>query len=107
VVLDVTAKTKDGKEVFKSEKIYMLHAGDSRNEGDQMVYGPANKLSFLEENTFQPLQTKMETYEVKFPENVKNLDVNVELRFQYGPEVGTIGKDSWILYKTTKEASVK
>jgi len=107
VVLDVTAKTKDGEEVFKSEKIYMLHAGDSRNEGDQMVYGPANKLSFLEENTFQPLQTKMETYEVKFPENVKKLYVNVELRFQYGPEVGTIGKDSWILYKTTKEASVK
>ncbi|MHB8882168.1 MAG: hypothetical protein ACYC69_11755 [Thermodesulfovibrionales bacterium] len=103
----MTAKTKDGKEVFKSEKIYMLHAGDSRNERDQMVYGPANKLSFLEDNTFQPLQTKTETYDIKFPENIKNLDVNVELRFQYGPEVGTIGKDSYVLYKTTKAVSIK
>lgn len=107
MVLDVTAKNKDGKEVFKSEKIYMLHAGDSRNEGDQMVYGPALKLSFLEENTFQPLQTKAETYDIKFPENTKDLDVNIELRFQYGPEIGTIGKDSYILYKTTKAVSIK
>jgi hypothetical protein len=105
--MDVTAKTKDGKEIFKSEKIYMLHAGDSRNEGDQMVYGPANKLSFLEDNTFQPLQTRTENYELKFPEGIKELDVNVELRFQYGPEVGTIGKDSYVLYKTTKTVSVK
>jgi hypothetical protein len=107
VVLDVTAKTKEGKEVFKSEKIYMLHAGDSRNEGDLMVYGPANKLGFLEDNTFQPLQTKEETYDIKFPENMKNLDVNVELRFQYGPEVGEIGKDSYIMFKTTKTVSIK
>lgn len=85
----------------------MLHAGDSRNEGDQMVYGPANKLSFLEDNTFQPLQTKAETYEIKFPDTAKDLDVNVELRFQYGPEVGTIGKDSYIMYKTTKTVSIK
>lgn len=103
----MTAKTKEGKEVFKSEKIYMLHAGDSRNESDQMVYTPALKLGFLEENTFQPLQTRTENYELKFPEGIKELDVNVELRFQYGPEVGTIGKDSYILYKTTKTVSVK
>ncbi len=103
----MTAKTKEGKDVFKSEKIYMLHAGDSRNESDQMVYGPANKLGFLEDNTFQPFQTKTETYDMKFPENTKYLDVNVELRFQYGPEAGVIGKDSWVLYKTTKAVSVK
>lgn len=103
----MTAKTKDGKETFKSEKIYMLHAGDSRNEGDQMVYGPANKLEFLEENTFQPLQTRTENYEVKFPEGIKELDVNVELRFQYGPEVGTIGKDSYVMYKSSKTVSIK
>ena len=103
----MTAKNKDGKEVFKSEKIYMLHAGDSRNEGDQMVYGPANKLGFLEDNTFQPLQTKVEPYDIKFPENTKSLDVNVELRFQYGPETGLIGKDSWVLFKTVKTVSIK
>ncbi|MBI5635284.1 MAG: hypothetical protein HZA15_17595 [Nitrospirae bacterium] len=103
----MTAKTKDGKEVLKSEKIYMLHAGDSRNEGDQMVYGPANKLGFLEDNTFQPLQTKVESYDLKFPEGVKELDVNVELRFQYDKEVGTIGKDSYILYKTSKKVSTR
>lgn len=102
----MTAKNKDGKEVFKSEKIYMLHAGDSRNENVQMVYGPANKLGFLEDNTFQPLQTKVETYNIGFPENTKKLDVNVELRFQYEPEPDP-GKESWVLYKTTKEISIK
>jgi hypothetical protein len=49
----------------------------------------------------------VENYEVKFPKGIKELDVNVELRFQYGPEVGTIGKDSYVLYKTTKPVSVR
>ena len=102
----MTAKTKEGKEVFKSEKIYMLHAGDSRNENVQMVYGPAKKLGFLEDNTFQPLQTKVETFNIDFPENTKKLDVNVELRFQYTPEPNP-GVESWILYKTTKEVGIK
>lgn len=103
----MTAKTKEGKEAFKSEKIYMLRAGDSRFEGDQMVYGPANKLEFLEENTFQPLQTRTENFEINFPDGAKVLDVNVELRFQYGPEIGVIGKDSFIMYQTAKTVSTK
>ena len=44
LVLDVTAKTKDGKEIFKDSKIYMTQATNSR--GDAMVYGAHFKMGY-------------------------------------------------------------
>ena len=120
MVLDVTAKTKDGKELFRDSKIYMPQASNSR--GDAMVYGAQFKMGFLRDTSLQPLQTKEEKYEITFPyEDVekeagkpkvreikaKEMDVTVELRYQLDPAVGEIGKRSFVLYNTTKTVSVK
>lgn len=120
MVLDVTAKTKDGKEIFKELKIYMPQSSNSR--GDAMVYGAHFKLGIIADTSLQPLQTRSETYEIQFPfEDVereqgkprvreitaKEMDVTVELRYQLDPTPGEVGKDSFILYKTTKSVSVQ
>ncbi|MBM4141219.1 MAG: hypothetical protein FJ242_07035 [Nitrospira sp.] len=117
----MTAKTtKDGKEIFRDSKIYMPQATNSR--GDAMVYGPYQKLGFIRDTSLQPLQTKVETYEIRFPyediEKVpgepkvreikaKEMDVTVELRYQLDPVVGEIDEDSFIFYKTTTRVSIQ
>jgi len=118
--MDVTAKTKDGKEVFKASKIYMNHATNSR--GDAQVYGAHFKMGYLRDSALQPLQTKAETFEIDFPyEDVekekgkpkvreikaKEMDVTVVLRYQLDPAPGEAGKDSFVIYETTKTVKVK
>ena len=120
MVLDVTAKTKDGKEIFKNSKIYMPQATNCR--GDEMKYGAQFKMGLIRDTSLQPLQTKVEQYEITFPyEDVekeagkpkvreikaKEMDVTVELRYQLDPAIGEIGKRSFIIYNTTKTVSVK
>ena len=116
----MTAKTGDGKEIFKESKIYMPQATNSR--GDAMVYGAHLKMGYTRDTSLQPLQTRVETYEINFPyEDVekergkpkvreikaKDIDVTVELRYQLDPAPGEAGKDSFVLYKTTKKVSIK
>lgn len=116
----MTAKTKDGKEVFKDSKIYMTQATNSR--GDAMIYGAHFKMGYTRDTSLQPLQTKVETYEINFPyEDVekekdkpkvreikaKEMDVTVVLRYQLDPAPGEAGKDSFILHETTKTVKVK
>ena len=116
----MTAKTGDGKEIFKESKIYMPQATNSR--GDAMVYGAHFKMGYTRDTSLQPLQTRVETYEINFPyEDVekergkpkvreikaKDIDVTVELRYQLDPAPGEAGKDSFVLYKTTKKVSIK
>ena len=116
----MTAKTEDGKEIFKESKIYMPQATNSR--GDAMVYGAHFKMGYTRDTSLQPLQTRVETYEINFPyEDVekergkpkvreikaKEMDVTVELRYQLDPAPGEAGKDSFVLYKMTKKVSIK
>ncbi len=116
----MTAKTKDGKELFKDSKIYMTQATNSR--GDAMIYGAHFKMGYTRDTSLQPLQTKVETYEINFPyEDVekekdkpkvreikaKEMDVTVVLRYQLDPAPGEAGKDSFILHETTKTVTVK
>ncbi|MBI5042679.1 MAG: hypothetical protein HZC10_02375 [Nitrospirae bacterium] len=116
----MTAKTKDGKEIFKDSKIYMPQATNSR--GDAMVYGAHFKMGYTRDTSLQPLQTRVETYEIKFPyEDAvkekdkppvreikhKEMDVTVELRYQLDPAPGEVGKDSFVYYKTTKTVKVE
>lgn len=87
-----------------------------------MVYGPYQKMGFIRDTSLQPLQTRVETYEIKFPyEDIdrgpgepkirdiraKEIDVTVELRYQLDPQVGEVEEDSFIFYKTTKRVSVQ
>ncbi|MBI5097716.1 MAG: hypothetical protein HZB30_00560 [Nitrospirae bacterium] len=116
----MTAKTKDGKEIFKNSKIYMPQATNSR--GDEMKYGAQFKMGLIRDTSLQPLQTREEKYEITFPyEDVekeagkpkvreimaKEMDVTVELRYQLDPAVGEIDKRSFVIYSTTKTVSVK
>ena len=117
MVLDVTAKTKDGKEIYKDSKIYMTQATNSRD--DAMVYGAHFKMGYVRDTSLQPLQTRIEKYEIKIPyedvekdgkktREIKNKDVEVtiELRYQADPAIGEMGKDSFTMFKTTKVVSV-
>lgn len=116
----MTAKTEDGKEIFRESKIYMPQATNSR--GDAMVYGAHFKMGYTRDTSLQPLQTRVETYEIKFPyEDVekergkpkvrepraKDMNVTVELRYQLDPAPGEAGKDSFVLYNTTRKVSIK
>lgn len=120
--MDVTAKTKDGKEIFKDSKIYMPQATNSR--GDAMVYGAHFKLGYVRDTSLQPFKPKVETYEIKFPYEdtevekdgkkeikrdikAKEMEVTVELRYQLDPAPGEEGKDSFVFYKTMKTVSIK
>lgn len=116
----MTAKTtKDGKEIFRDSKIYMPQATDSR--GDAMVYG-FQKLGLIRDTSLQPFQTRVETFEIRFPyediEKVpggpkirkikaKEMDITVELRYQLDPVMGEIDEDSFIFYKTTTKVSIQ
>lgn len=116
----MTAKTKDGKEIFKDSKIYMPQATNSR--GDGMVYGAHFKMGYIRDTSLQPMKWKVEKYEIKFPyEDIekekgkppvrmikeKEMEVTVELRYQLDPAPGEIGKDSFVLYKTTRKVTVQ
>lgn len=116
----MTAKTKDGKEVFKDSKIYMTQATNSR--GDAMVYGAHFKMGYTRDTSLQPLKTKVENYEINFPyEDVekekdkpkvreikaKEMDVTVVLRYQLDPAPGEAGKDSFVIYETTRTLKVQ
>ena len=119
----MTAKTKDGKEIFKDSRIYMPQSTDSRGgviASDTTLFGAHYKVGILADTSLQPLQTKLETFEIKFPyEDVekegkkvrvikaKEMDVTIELVYQYDPAIGEIGKDSYLLYKETKTVKVK
>lgn len=114
MILEVSAKTKDGKEVFKDSKILMTQATNSR--GDAMVYGAHFKMGYTRDTSLQPLQTREERYEIKFPYEekegkreilAKELDVTVELRYQADPAIGEIGKDSFVFYKSTKTVKIQ
>ena len=110
----MTAKTKDGKEIFKDSKIYMTQATNSR--GDAMVYGAHFKMGYTRDTSLQPLKKKIETYEINFPYEdkegkreikAKEMDITVVLRYQLDPAPGEAGKDSFVIYETTKTVSIK
>jgi hypothetical protein len=118
----VIAKTKDGKEIFYDSKIYMPQS-PAFGRGDKMVYGPFRKSGMLRDTSLQPGQTKVETYEIKFPyEDVekegkkirevkaKEMDVTVKLWYLPAggdPRTGVVGKDQFLFSETTKTVSVK
>ena len=79
----MTAKAPDGKTFYRTERIYMPQAGDSR--GSQMVLGPDKKLGFLRDTSIQPFAPKEEVFEIALPPGVQKGDVEVSLRYEPRP----------------------
>jgi hypothetical protein len=62
----VTAKTKDGKEVYKEQKIYMPFPA-RLGRGKEMGRGPYEKSGLLRETSLAPLARVHETFEITYP----------------------------------------
>jgi hypothetical protein len=80
VVLEVTAKTADGKEVYNTEKHYHTQATDCRT--NKMLYGAQVKTQYIRDTALQPYETKAETFEIFLPEGVRTADLTVSLRYE-------------------------
>ena len=80
MVLEVTAKTTDGKEVYSMQKHYHPQATDCRD--NKMKYGAQVKTQYIRDTSLQPLETKSESFEIFLPEGVRNVDVTVALRYE-------------------------
>jgi hypothetical protein len=80
VVLEVTAKTADGKEVYNTEKHYHTQATDCRT--NKMLYGAQVKTQYIRDTALQPYETKAETFEIFLPEGVRSVDLTVSLRYE-------------------------
>jgi len=125
VVLDVTAKTKDGKEIFNDSKIYMPQS-PAFGRGDKMVYGPFRKSGMLRDTALQPGKTKTESFDIKFPfedvekegkktREVKAKEMDVTVKLWYLPAGGDhrddkaveVNKGKYLFFETTKAVSIK
>jgi hypothetical protein len=80
VVLEVTANTADGKEVYNTERHYHPQATDCRT--NKMIYGAQVKTQYIRDTSLQPLETKAESFEIMLPEGVRTVDVTVVLRYE-------------------------
>jgi hypothetical protein len=76
----VTAKSTDGKEIFRDERHYHPQATNCLNE--KMVYGAQNKASYVRDTSLQPWRSKDETFEIRLPEGVRTADFTVELVYE-------------------------
>ncbi len=76
----MTAKSAEGKEIFRDERNYHPQATSCLNE--KMVYGAQNKASYVRDTSLQPYESKDETFEIKLPEGVRTADVTVELTYE-------------------------
>jgi hypothetical protein len=80
VVLEVTARKADGKEVYKTERHYHTQATDCRT--NKMLYGAQVKTQYIRDTALQPFETKAETFEIFLPAGVRVVDVTVSLRYE-------------------------
>lgn len=87
VTLDVSVKDKEGKELFKDQKIYMLQSGNGY--GQTMVYGSFAKLTLLRDTSHRPYMPNKETFEIKLPEQVRAAQVEVKLVWRHLPGMKT------------------
>lgn len=118
----MTAKTKDGKDIFAESEIYMPQA-PAYGIDDKMVHGPFRKSGMLRDTCLQPGQTKVKIFEIKFPyedveregkkaREIKNKEMDVTISLWYlpsggDPKKGVADKDKFLFYETTKTVTIK
>ena len=80
MVLEVTAKSADGKEVYNTERHYHTQATNCKT--NKMLYGAQVKTQYIRDTALQPFETKAETFEIQLPQGVRAVDVTVSLRYE-------------------------
>jgi len=86
VTLDIKVTTLDGKEIFKDQKIYMPQHSLGYDE-HTMVYAANRKLTLLRDTSLFPFVPKKETFEIKLPQGVNEVWVEVSLTFRQLPGI--------------------
>ena len=76
----MTAKTKDGKEVYNSEKHY--HPQATTCKDNKMKYGAQVKTQYIRDTALQPMETKAESFEIMLPEGVRAVEVTASVRYE-------------------------
>jgi len=99
VVLEVTATDNKGKIIFETAKIYMPQSTTSLD--NSMVYGPDKKLGIFRDTSIQPFASKEETFEIKVPDIVNDVNVTVSLSYQLRPG------DVYQIQRIVKKVSVE
>jgi len=82
VVLEVTARTPDGKEIGIQTRHYHPQATNEKNS--KQVYGAQIKVANIRDTSIQPYQTKTESIEFVLPKGVKSADITVDLSYYLG-----------------------
>ena len=115
----MTAKTKEGDEIFSEQKIYMPQSS-AYGRGDKMVYSPYRKSGMLADTSLQPGQTQVETFSINFPFEekdgkvvaVKAKEMHIEIKLWYMPQggdprKGVPGKNQFLFFEETKTVTVE
>jgi len=82
VVLEVTARTPEGKEIGVQTRHYHPQATNGRNS--KMLYGAQVKVANIRDTSIQPFQTKTESFEFVLPEGVRSAGITVDLSYYLG-----------------------
>ncbi len=104
MVLEVTAKTPDGKVVYQDSKVYMP-VPHQLGRGDRMGRGPYDKSGILVDWAFHPLEEKKEEYRIFVPAKdgkPENYEYIVEVELWYVP-FGSKDEYSQLWRKTTQQ----
>lgn len=97
LILDVTAKTPDGKEFYFNEKVYMP-IPQSYARGDKMGRGPFQKAAMLIDTALPPLRQVAESYEILVPGDGRR-EIEVEAKLIYLPYGSTKAVDDPIVWR--------
>jgi len=99
VVLEVTAMTPEGKEIYSEQRHYHPQATNCRNS--KMIYGAQVKTQYARDTSLQPYQEKADTFEINLPEGVRTVDVSTRLIYEINKP------DNFIeIHKMTKSVSL-
>lgn len=115
MVLEVTAKTLDGKEVYKKSIIYMP-IPQQLGRGDRMGRGPYEKSGIIRDSSLPPHRKVTEKFEILFPfEDLKEgdktvrkisaYDMVVDVELWYLP-FGTKADSPFLWQKVTKQVNI-
>ncbi len=98
VTLDVVVRDREGKEIFKDQKVYMPQSGNGYSQA--MVYGAFAKLGMLRDTSLQPYMPAKESYEIMLPPNVREAEAEVSLVFRHLPG------DAYVIHSVKKNISL-